>query len=192
MGRSAGGGRRRAGRALRVAAKGAPLAHQRRSPGRQATYRGDAYGAFAWAAYVAEVEVDLRTCATRVIDFVAVQEVGKVLNPTLAKGQVQGGVVQGIGWALWEEYTYDESGRLRNPTLLDYRMPTALDTPLIETIIVEVPNPGHPYGVRGVGEVPIVPPPAAIANAIHDAIGVRLRELPMNPSKVCAAVLGRE
>jgi len=105
---------------------------------------------------------------------------------------MQGGVAQGIGWALHEEYHYDDGGRLRNASLLDYRMPTTLDVPLIETIIVEVPNPGHPYGVRGVGEVPIVPPPAALANAIHDAVGVRLRDLPMNPARVCAAVLAPE
>jgi xanthine dehydrogenase molybdenum-binding subunit len=146
----------------------------------------------AFATHVADVEVDPETGKVDVIRYTAVQDAGTAIHPSYVEGQMQGGVVQGIGWALWEEYTYDESGRMRNPTLLDYRMPTALDTPLIETIIIEVPNPGHPYGVRGVGEVPIVPPPAAIANAIYDAIGVRLYDLPMNPSKVCAAVLGRE
>lgn len=105
---------------------------------------------------------------------------------------MQGGVAQGIGWALHEEYAYDDRGRLRNASLLDYRMPTTLDVPNIETIIVEAPNPGHPYGVRGVGEVPIVPPPAAIANAIYDAVGVRLRELPMNPARVCKAIRAKE
>jgi xanthine dehydrogenase molybdenum-binding subunit len=124
-----------------------------------------------------------------VIRYTAVQDAGTAIHPSYVEGQMQGGVVQGIGWALWEEYVYDPQGLLRNATLLDYRMPTALDAPLIETIIVEVPNPGHPYGVRGVGEVPIIPPPAAIANAIYDAIGVRLHDLPMNPSKVCAAIL---
>ena len=101
-------------------------------------------------------------------------------------------MAQGIGWALYEGYFYDEAGRLRNTSLLDYKLPTTLDVPPIETIIVEVPNPGHPYGVRGAGEVPIVPPPAAIANAIHDAVGVRLRELPMTPDRVCTAILAKE
>jgi CO/xanthine dehydrogenase Mo-binding subunit len=143
----------------------------------------------AFATHVADVEVDPETGKVDVIRYTAVQDAGTAIHPSYVEGQMQGGVVQGIGWALWEEYTYDESGRMRNPTLLDYRMPTALDAPLIETIIVEVPNPGHPFGVRGVGEVPIIPPPAAIANAIHDAVGVRLRDLPMNPARVCAAVL---
>jgi CO/xanthine dehydrogenase Mo-binding subunit len=105
---------------------------------------------------------------------------------------MQGGVTQGIGWALNEEYAYDAQGHLRNASLLDYRMPTTLDVPMIETIIIEVPCPDHPFGVRGVGEVPIVPPPAAIANAIYDAVGVRLTELPMSPPKVCAALLAKE
>src|SRR5207253_7715967 len=146
----------------------------------------------AFATHVADVEVDPETGKVDVIRYTAVQDAGTAIHPSYVEGQMQGGVVQGIGWALWEEYTYDPQGVLRNTTLLDYRMPTALDAPLIETIIVEVPNPGHPFGVRGVGEVPIVPPPAAIANAIHDAVGIRLLELPMNPSKVCAAVQAKE
>src|SRR4051812_32696230 len=101
---------------------------------------------------------------------------------------MQGGVVQGIGWALHEEYVYDAQGRMRNASFLDYRMPTALDVPLIETIIVEVPNPNHPFGVRGVGETPIVPPPAATANAICHATGRRLTELPMSPAKIWKAM----
>ena len=99
-------------------------------------------------------------------------------------------MAQGIGWALNEEYLYDEQGRLLNASLLDYRMPVALDLPMIDTIIVEVANPGHPYGVRGVGEVPIVPPPAAIANAIYNAIGVRMDVLPMSPARVVEALKG--
>jgi xanthine dehydrogenase molybdenum-binding subunit len=138
------------------------------------------------------VEVDLETGKVDVIRYTAVQDAGKAIHPSYVEGQMQGGVAQGIGWALHEEYYYDREGRLRNASLLDYREPTTLDVPNIETIIVEVPNPGHPYGVRGAGEVPIVPPPAAIANAIHDAVGVRLRELPMNPARVCAAVLAKE
>jgi len=104
---------------------------------------------------------------------------------------MQGGVAQGIGWALNEEYVYDEKGVLKNASLLDYRMPTCLDLPMIETEMVEVPNPGHPYGVRGVGEVPIIPPPAAVANAIYRAIGVRMLELPMSPPKILEAVWSR-
>jgi len=142
----------------------------------------------AFATHVADVEVDPETGKVDVIRYTAVQDAGTAIHPSYVEGQMQGGVAQGIGWALWEEYTYDEQGHLRNATLLDYRMPTALDVPLIETIIVEVPNPGHPYGVRGVGEVPIVPPPAAIANAIYDAVGVRFYELPMSPHKVCMAI----
>jgi CO/xanthine dehydrogenase Mo-binding subunit len=143
----------------------------------------------AFATHIADVEVDPETGKVDVIRYTAVQDAGTAIHPSYVEGQMQGGVVQGIGWALNEEYVYDEQGRLRNASLLDYRMPTALDVPMIETIIVEVPNPGHPFGVRGVGEVPIVPPPAAIAAAIHDAVGVRLRELPMAPHRVCAAIL---
>ena len=106
------------------------------------------------------------------------------MHPAYVEGQMQGGVVQGIGWALNEEYYYGEDGRMENASFLDYRMPTSLDLPMIDTIIVEVPNPGHPFGVRGVGEVPIVPPLAAIANAVHDATGHRFTELPISPRRV--------
>jgi CO/xanthine dehydrogenase Mo-binding subunit len=146
----------------------------------------------AFATHIADVEVDPETGKVEVIRYTAVQDAGTAIHPAYVEGQMQGGVTQGIGWALNEEYFYDDAGRLRNATLLDYRMPTALDVPMIETIIVEVPNPGHPYGVRGAGEVPIVPPPAALANAIHDAVGVRMQELPMSPAKVCAALLAKE
>jgi len=98
-------------------------------------------------------------------------------------------VAQGIGWALNEEYVYGDDGRLQNAGFLDYRMPTCLDLPMIETVLVEVPNPGHPVGVRGVGEVPIIPPPAAIANAIYSATGVRMADLPMSPPRLCKAIL---
>jgi CO/xanthine dehydrogenase Mo-binding subunit len=101
---------------------------------------------------------------------------------------MQGGVVQGIGWALNEEYFMSDQGSMVNSSFLDYRMPTSLDLPMIDTVIVEVANPGHPYGVRGVGEVPIVPPMAAIANAIHDAIGVRMEKLPMSPGAILEAL----
>ena len=146
----------------------------------------------AFAVNIADVEVDPETGKVDVVRFTAIQDAGKAIHPSYVEGQMQGGAVQGIGWALNEEYVYDDQGRLRNGSLLDYRMPTALDVPMIDTIIVEVPNPGHPYGVRGVGEVPIVPPPAAISNAIYDAVGVRLRDLPMAPHRVCAAVLAKE
>ena len=123
--------------------------------------------------------------------YTAVQDAGRAIHPSYVEGQMQGGVAQGIGWALNEEYVYDDDGRMLNASFLDYRMPTSLDLPMIETIIVEVPNPGHPFGVRGVGEVPIVPPPAALSNALYRAVGVRLRELPMSPPKVTAALQSR-
>jgi CO/xanthine dehydrogenase Mo-binding subunit len=145
----------------------------------------------AFATHIADVEVDPETGKVDVIRYTAVQDAGKAIHPSYVEGQMQGGVAQGVGWALSEEYVYDDQGRLRNATLLDYRMPTALDLPRIETILVEVPNPGHPYGVRGVGEVPIIPPPAALANAIHDAMGVRMTDLPMSPSKVWKAMVER-
>jgi CO/xanthine dehydrogenase Mo-binding subunit len=104
---------------------------------------------------------------------------------------MQGGAVQGIGWALNEEYVYNEQGVMTNASYLDYRMPTCLDLPMIDTVLVEVPNPGHPYGVRGVGEVPIVPPPAALANAIYRATGVRMVDLPMSPGRITQAILGK-
>ena len=116
--------------------------------------------------------------------YTAIQDAGKAIHPSYVEGQMQGGAVQGIGWALNEEYFYDDDGKMVNASFLDYRMPTALDLPMIDTVIVEVPNPGHPYGVRGVGEVPIVPPPAAIANAIYRATGKRMTELPMSPGVV--------
>jgi xanthine dehydrogenase molybdenum-binding subunit len=117
-----------------------------------------------------------------------VQDVGTAIHPSYVEGQIQGGVTQGIGWALNEGYFYDEDGHLLNASLLDYRLPTCLDMPMIETVLVEVPNPGHPYGVRGVGEVPIVPPAAAIAQAIYQAAGVRLTTLPMSPASVLEAL----
>jgi CO/xanthine dehydrogenase Mo-binding subunit len=104
------------------------------------------------------------------------------------EGQIQGGAVQGIGWALNEEYYFSDDGTMENSTFLDYRMPTSLDLPMIDTVIVEVANPGHPYGVRGVGEVSIVPPMGAVANAIYDATGVRMTELPMSPGTVVKAL----
>jgi len=142
----------------------------------------------ACAAHIVDVEVDPETGKVTILRYTALQDVGKAVHPTYVEGQIQGGVAQGIGWALNEEYTFNDKGVMLNPTYLDYRMPTSLDLPMLDTVIVEVANPGHPFGVRGVGEVPIVPPLAAIANAIHDAIGVRLYELPMSPGRVLAAL----
>jgi CO/xanthine dehydrogenase Mo-binding subunit len=114
--------------------------------------------------------------------------VGRAIHPSYCEGQIHGGVVQGIGWALNEEYIYDKSGRMENAGFLDYRMPVASDLPMIESILVEVPNQNHPYGVKGVAEANIVPPMAAVANAIHSATGKRMTELPMSPPKVLAAL----
>ncbi len=138
----------------------------------------------ALAAHIVDVEVDPETGKVEILRYTAVQDVGTAIHPSYVEGQIQGGAAQGAGMALLEEYVYDADGHLRNASLLDYRMPTALDLPLIETILVEVPNPGHPYGVRGVGEVPIVPPAPALAAAIHDAIGVRMTKLPMSPRAI--------
>ena len=142
----------------------------------------------AFAAHIVDVEVDPDTGKVQILRYTAVQDVGKAIYPTYVESQIQGGVAQGVGWALNEEYLYDEQGRLLNASWLDYRIPVTLDLPMIDTIIVEVPNPGHPYGARGVGEVPIVPPPAAIANAIYRAAGVRMTELPMSPARVVEAL----
>ena len=146
----------------------------------------------AFATHVVDVAVDPETGKVDILRYTATQDVGKAVHPSYVEGQIQGAVAQGVGWALNEEYYYDENGTLRNAGFLDYRMPTTLDLPLIETVLVEVPNPGHPVGIRGVGEVPIVPPPAAIANAIYRAIGVRMTELPMSPPKVAKAVLEKK
>ena len=142
----------------------------------------------AFSSQICDVEVDPDTGAVSVVRYTTAQDAGTAIHPDYVEGQMQGGVVQGIGWALNEEYVHDSDGVMENPSFLDYRMPVASDLPMIETIIVEVPNPNHPYGVRGVGEVGIVPPLAAVANAIHDATGVRLRDLPMSPPKVLAAL----
>ena len=147
------------------------------------TYRGDAYGAFGWAAYVAEVEVDLRTCATRVLDFVAVQEVGKVLNPTLARGQVQGGVVQGIGWALMEECKWRD-GAMANNQLTNYLIPTSDDVPSVRVAFLENPYPHGAGGAKGLGELPIDGPAPAIVNAVARATGADPRAIPLTPERL--------
>ena len=142
--------------------------------------------------HVVDVEVDPETGKVDVLRYTAVQDAGKAIHPAYVEGQIQGGAVQGIGWALNEEYVYNDSGAMLNSSFLDYRMPTSLDLPMIDTVIVEIANPNHPYGVRGVGEVPIVPPMAAISNAIYDAIGVRMNDLPMSPDKVLEALWAKE
>lgn len=139
-------------------------------------------GGFAHA--IADVEVDPDTGKVTVLRYTAIQDAGTAVHPSYVEGQMQGGAVQGIGWAINEEYYYDDNGRMANSSFLDYRIPTTLDVPMIETIIVEVPNPAHPYGVRGVGEPGIVPPLAAIANAVYRATGVRQTQLPMSPRRL--------
>ena len=142
----------------------------------------------AFAMHIVDVEVDPETGKVDILRYTALQDVGKAIHPSYVEGQMQGGAVQGIGWALNEEYYFDDDGRMMNSSFLDYRMPVSLDVPMIDTVIIEVANPGHPYGVRGVGEACIVPPMAAISNAISNAIGVRMTELPMSPAKIVAAL----
>src|SRR6266568_4216022 len=144
----------------------------------------------AFATHIVDVEVDPDTGKVTILRYVAAQDVGRAIHPSYVEGQIQGGVVQGIGWALNEEYIYDSKGRMENAGFLDYRIPVASDLPMIEPVVIEVPNPGHPYGAKGVAEVNICPPMAAIANAIDRAIGKRLTELPMSPPKVLAALDG--
>ena len=139
-----------------------------------------------FATHCVDVEVDVDLGIVRVLRYTAAQDVGRALHPSYVEGQIQGGVVQGIGWALSEEYLYDKDGKVDNATFLDYRMPVCSDVPMIEALVIEIPNPKHPQGVRGVGEAPIVPPLAAIANAVHDALGVRFYDLPMSPPRVTA------
>ena len=141
-----------------------------------------------YSVHLVDVEVDPETGKTTILRYTAVQDAGKAVHPSYVEGQMQGGAVQGIGWALNEEYFFNDKGQMMNSSFLDYRMPTSLDLPMIDTVIVEVANPGHPYGVRGVGEAAIVPPMAAIANGIHRAAGVRLNSLPMTPGKILDAI----
>jgi CO/xanthine dehydrogenase Mo-binding subunit len=142
----------------------------------------------AFGAHICDLEVDPETGRSHVVRYTAFQDVGKAVHPSFVEGQIQGGVAQGIGWALNEEYVYDRDGVMENAGFLDYRMPVASDLPMIETVVIEVANPLHPYGVRGVGEVPIVPPLAAVANAMRDATGIRFTELPLSPPRVLAAL----
>ncbi|MDP6821977.1 MAG: xanthine dehydrogenase family protein molybdopterin-binding subunit [Dehalococcoidia bacterium] len=137
-----------------------------------------------YALDIADVDVDPDTGKATLTRFTAFQDVGKAVNPDAVEGQIQGGAVQGIGWAMNEEYVYDDAGVLQNASLLDYRMPTALDLPRIDCVLIEIPADEGPYGVRGVGEPPIVPPAGAISNAISDAIGARMTQLPLSPERV--------
>ena len=141
-----------------------------------------------FATNIVDLEVDPETGKVTILRYTALQDAGKAVHPSYVEGQMQGGIAQGVGWALNEEYYMGEDGRMQNSSFLDYRMPTALDLPMIDTVIVEVANPQHPYGVRGVAEVPIVPPLAAVANAIYQAIGIRMTDLPMNPAAVVKAI----
>ncbi|WP_420405824.1 xanthine dehydrogenase family protein molybdopterin-binding subunit [Nisaea sp.] len=137
-----------------------------------------------FATHICDVEVDTDLGIVRVIRYTSFQDVGKAVHPAYVEGQMQGGVVQGIGWALNEEYIYDKDGKVDNPGFLDYRMPVCSDVPMLDNVIIEVPNPMHPQGVRGVGEVPLVPPLAAIRNAVYNALGIRFNSLPMSPPKI--------
>ena len=142
-----------------------------------------------FGVHIVDLEVDPDTGKVTILRYTAVQDAGKAVHPSYVEGQMQGGVVQGIGWALNEEYFFNDQGQMLNASFLDYRMPTALDLPMIDTVIVEVANPGHPYGVRGVGEVPIVPPLPAIGSAIAHAIGKPMTKLPATPGAVLAAMM---
>ena len=140
------------------------------------------------AGNIVDVEVDPDTGKVDVLRCTAFVDAGTAVHPSYVEGQMQGGTVQAIGWALNEEYFYNSDGTLANSSFLDYRMPITLDVPMIDTVIVEFPNPRHPFGLRGVGEVPIIPPIAALANAIHDATGVRMNKLPMTPGAILEAI----
>ena len=142
----------------------------------------------AFAGHVADVEVDPETGKVQVLRYTAFQDAGRAAHPSYVEGQMQGGAVQGIGWALNEEYYFSKDGRLANSSFLDYRMPTALDVPRIDTVMLEIPGDAHPFGMRGVGEVPIVPPMATIANAVSAATGVRMANLPITPGSIVKAL----
>src|SRR5437868_7194515 len=150
-------------------------------------YVGDAYGSYGWAVYVAEVTVDPLTAEVRIDDFVAVQEVGKVINPTLATGQIEGGVAQGIGWALYEDVVWRE-GRMANAQMTNYIMPTSMDLPSIRVYFEEVPYPNGPAGAKGIGELPMDGAAPAIFNAVADATGAHPTRLPLTPERLMAAM----
>jgi CO/xanthine dehydrogenase Mo-binding subunit len=142
----------------------------------------------SFASHICDVEVDPETGATKVLRYTVVQDAGKAIHPDYVEGQFQGGAAQGIGWALNEEYIYGDDGLLQNAGFLDYRIPVCSDLPFIDTKILEIPNPNHPYGIRGVGETSIVPPLAAIGNAVTNAVGVRMTHVPMTPPRILKAL----
>ncbi len=142
----------------------------------------------SFATHICDIEVDPETGSSRVVRYTVIQDAGKAVHPAYVEGQYQGGAAQGIGWALNEEYIYGDDGRLQNPGFLDYRIPVCSDLPMIDTQILEIPNPNHPYGVRGVGETSIVPPLAAIANAVSNAVGLRMFHIPLSPPRILAAL----
>ena len=141
---------------------------------------------------IVDMEVDLETGKVAILRYTAFIDAGTAVHPGYVEGQIQGATTQGIGWALNEEYFYTTDGAMANSTFLDYRMPTSVDVPMIDAQIVEVPNPRHPYGLRGVGEIPIIAPLAALSNAISHAIGVRLTTLPMSPGAILEALAAKK
>jgi CO/xanthine dehydrogenase Mo-binding subunit len=144
------------------------------------------------AAHLVHLRVDRETGEVELLRYAIAQDVGRALNPALVEGQMRGGVTQGVGWALYEELRHDEHGQLLSGSFLDYAIPTAENVPSIDTLVVEVPAPEGPFGAKGIGEAPVIAAPAAIANAIMDAVGVRLRELPMSAPRVWAALVASE
>jgi len=152
-------------------------------------YQGDAYGAFAWAVYVAEVSYDSLTYEVHVDDFVAVQEVGRVINPVLAAGQIEGGVAQAIGMTLYENVVW-ENGRMKNGQMTNYIMPTAADIPLIRVFFEENPYAYGPDGAKGIGELPMDGPAPAILNAIENATGESFNQIPLMPEAMMPLVKG--
>jgi CO/xanthine dehydrogenase Mo-binding subunit len=153
-------------------------------------FRGDAYGAYSWAVYVAQVAVDTTTYEARVEDFWALQEVGKVIHPLLAAGQIEGGVAQGIGWALYENVVW-KNGRMQNDRMTDYIVPTSADVPPIRVLFEECPYAGGPGGAKGIGELPMDGPAPAILNAIRDAVGLSLTRIPATPEVIFHAMEGQ-
>ena len=139
-----------------------------------------------------DVEVDPETGHIKILRVTVAQDAGRAIHPSYVEGQYQGAAAQGIGWALNEGYVYGEDGRLQNAGFLDYRIPVCSDLPMIDATIIEIPNKGHPYGVRGVGETAIVPPLATIGNAIRSATGVRMTEVPMAPPAILRAMEGAD
>ena len=141
-----------------------------------------------FAGNIVDVEVDPDTGKVEILRFTAFLDAGQAVHPSFVEGQIQGATVQGIGWAMNEEYFYTPDGTMANSSFLDYRMPTSLDLPMIEAVIIEVPNPRHPFGLRGVGEGPIIPPLAALGNAVSHATGVRMTKLPLSPTNIMATI----